>query len=128
MGAASSCVRRRMDARGARPCDIEIGLLRVELDDELFLDRETDVFALGKVRDRAAELIGLELEPLGNAASGGRFDGLADLIVLAALFPDLDHVALADLIGRSEEHTSELQSPCNLVCRLLLETKNIANT
>src|SRR5256885_3268828 len=37
----------------------------------------------------------------------------------------------ADLAGhharlgvRSEEHTSELQSPCNLVCRLLLEKKN----
>src|SRR5256885_12635925 len=32
-----------------------------------------------------------------------------------------------DLLGhrapRSEEHTSELQSPCNLVCRLLLEKK-----
>src|SRR5256885_6233704 len=27
------------------------------------------------------------------------------------------------LSGRSEEHTSELQSPCNLVCRLLLEKK-----
>src|SRR5205807_4058958 len=26
-------------------------------------------------------------------------------------------------IPRSEEHTSELQSPCNLVCRLLLEKK-----
>src|SRR5256885_17230321 len=26
--------------------------------------------------------------------------------------------------SRSEEHTSELQSPCNLVCRLLLEKKN----
>src|SRR2546426_162478 len=26
-------------------------------------------------------------------------------------------------VGRSEEHTSELQSPCNLVCRLLLEKK-----
>src|SRR5256885_5000133 len=26
---------------------------------------------------------------------------------------------------RSEEHTSELQSPCNLVCRLLLEKKTI---
>src|SRR2546426_2601906 len=25
--------------------------------------------------------------------------------------------------SRSEEHTSELQSPCNLVCRLLLEKK-----
>src|SRR5256885_7023864 len=33
--------------------------------------------------------------------------------------------ALSPLIipGRSEEHTSELQSPCNLVCRLLLEKK-----
>src|SRR5256885_8545065 len=27
------------------------------------------------------------------------------------------------LTERSEEHTSELQSPCNLVCRLLLEKK-----
>src|SRR2546426_4314129 len=27
--------------------------------------------------------------------------------------------------ARSEEHTSELQSPCNLVCRLLLEKKKI---
>src|SRR5256885_12058114 len=27
--------------------------------------------------------------------------------------------------GRSEEHTSELQSPCNLVCRLLLGKKKI---
>src|SRR5256885_6059647 len=27
------------------------------------------------------------------------------------------------LSARSEEHTSELQSPCNLVCRLLLEKK-----
>src|SRR5256885_5985304 len=30
-----------------------------------------------------------------------------------------------DLV-RSEEHTSELQSPCNLVCRLLLEKKKTA--
>src|SRR5256885_13076231 len=28
---------------------------------------------------------------------------------------------------RSEEHTSELQSPCNLVCRLLLEKKKNYN-
>src|SRR5256885_3540465 len=27
------------------------------------------------------------------------------------------------IANRSEEHTSELQSPCNLVCRLLLEKK-----
>src|SRR2546426_2581631 len=29
--------------------------------------------------------------------------------------------------ARSEEHTSELQSPCNLVCRLLLEKKKKEN-
>src|SRR5256885_11051664 len=35
------------------------------------------------------------------------------------------HQQIAILVGalRSEEHTSELQSPCNLVCRLLLENK-----
>src|SRR5256885_7724567 len=37
------------------------------------------------------------------------------------------HALIADLHkakpARSEEHTSELQSPCNLVCRLLLEKK-----
>src|SRR5256885_3398657 len=30
---------------------------------------------------------------------------------------------IVPLMLRSEEHTSELQSPCNLVCRLLLEKK-----
>src|SRR2546426_3209876 len=34
------------------------------------------------------------------------------------------HSRVAGLaLARSEEHTSELQSPCNLVCRLLLEKK-----
>src|SRR2546426_2563022 len=37
--------------------------------------------------------------------------------VALAKFPFLAHQS------RSEEHTSELQSPCNLVCRLLLEKK-----
>src|SRR2546426_6093172 len=32
-------------------------------------------------------------------------------------------VGIGLLETRSEEHTSELQSPCNLVCRLLLEKK-----
>src|SRR5205807_1926458 len=34
--------------------------------------------------------------------------------------------AVRMLTLRSEEHTSELQSPCNLVCRLLLEKKKVA--
>src|SRR5256885_17072003 len=36
----------------------------------------------------------------------------------------MELVARALRAGRSEEHTSELQSPCNIVCRLLLEKKN----
>src|SRR5688500_19158053 len=36
---------------------------------------------------------------------------------------DLKQIEYAALL-RSGEHTSELQSPCNLVCRLLLEKKN----
>src|SRR5256885_13518834 len=39
---------------------------------------------------------------------------------------DVEQLDYADL--RSEEHTSELQSPCNLVCRLLLEKKKKAFT
>src|SRR5256885_10827174 len=39
-------------------------------------------------------------------------------------FPDRHRIAYhAHARRRSEEHTSELQSPCNLVCRLLLEKK-----
>src|SRR2546426_9221494 len=47
--------------------------------------------------------------------------------VLQALRADGRHAAdgCQPVLGdrRSEEHTSELQSPCNLVCRLLLEKK-----
>src|SRR5256885_6649571 len=40
-------------------------------------------------------------------------------------FSNLDSMLSGRLLNilRSEEHTSELQSPCNLVCRLLLEKK-----
>src|SRR5687768_18282310 len=43
-------------------------------------------------------------------------------MTLAALVADAH--ANADGLGRSEEHTSELQSRLHLVCRLLLEKKN----
>src|SRR5256885_8206306 len=50
------------------------------------------------------------LHPAGRRASG-ESPGIAARIVRR------------HLRWRSEEHTSELQSPCNLVCRLLLEKK-----
>src|SRR3989454_7649898 len=49
--------------------------------------------------------------------------GLAGFLVSCAVF-----VVFAVRALRSEEHTSELQSPCNLVCRLLLEKKKNQNT
>src|SRR5690242_21533913 len=39
-----------------------------------------------------------------------------------------DELAAPDRTRRSEEHTSELQSHVNLVCRLLLEKKNTTRT
>src|SRR5256885_9075860 len=45
-------------------------------------------------------------------------DELSALVNSASLSPPADWLKV-----RSEEHTSELQSPCNLVCRLLLEKK-----
>src|SRR2546426_5598955 len=43
-------------------------------------------------------------------------------LLFAIRFGEIKILLSNDL--RSEEHTSELQSPCNLVCRLLLEKKN----
>src|SRR5256885_293422 len=43
--------------------------------------------------------------------------------VMARLGSSASPAATATASRRSEEHTSELQSPCNLVCRLLLEKK-----
>src|SRR5258708_18613842 len=47
------------------------------------------------------------------------------LLLLARAVPEAEPhaIAVARLIERSEEHTSELQSPDHLVCRLLLEKK-----
>src|SRR5256885_2676192 len=46
-----------------------------------------------------------------------------NLVGPAGLKPALNTGKSSSSSSRSEEHTSELQSPCNLVCRLLLEKK-----
>src|SRR2546426_9149685 len=60
---------------------------------------------------------GLDRRYVGRTvqATGARSGSSAGI----ALTPFLDRLKR----DRSEEHTSELQSPCNLVCRLLLEKK-----
>src|SRR5688500_19354412 len=53
--------------------------------------------------------------------------GAGPNVARCGAFPQFVEVFFAgsgiDNEGRSEEHTSELQSPCNLVCRLLLDKK-----
>src|SRR2546426_3498723 len=51
-------------------------------------------------------------------------------IIVVHNHPSGDPTPSADdrAVTRSEEHTSELQSPCNLVCRLLLEKKKKRKT
>src|SRR5256885_13714717 len=62
--------------------------------------------------------------PAGTRRNAGPFGGPQNPTTAPRLFPSrMACGPLAATLGRSEEHTSELQSPCNLVCRLLLEKK-----
>src|SRR5690348_17511307 len=61
----------------------------------------------------------------GFSSHGSAFEGEFALPVLGRVSMDLIAVGCDAVPGlrRSEEHTSELQSPVHLVCRLLLEKK-----
>src|SRR2546430_12001515 len=65
--------------------------------------------------------------PISAAAAAHHVILLDQLAGLAVHAVDADHPAAGNGLGeaplRSEEHTSELQSQSNLVCRLLLEKK-----
>src|SRR5256885_5807338 len=70
---------------------------------------------------------GLVLNEIGNGLAQVWLVPYADTISVLGFVIALYTTSLAGLgtrlTVRSEEHTSELQSPCNLVCRLLLEKK-----
>src|SRR5205807_6385626 len=57
---------------------------------------------------------------------GGKvFTDLSNGVAMVSALPYVDKNRIG--AARSEEHTSELQSPCNIVCRLLLEIKIDSN-
>src|SRR5256885_11485389 len=57
----------------------------------------------------------------GEIFDDALFDLLEPIMVVVEDLLGVDEILIG--LRRSEEHTSELQSPCNLVCRLLLEKK-----
>src|SRR5256885_9243601 len=61
--------------------------------------------------------------PISHRAVHTRRHGCPSHGVAAPVLGHLGRLAVGVSGVRSEEHTSELQSPCNLVCRLLLEKK-----
>src|SRR5205807_9657539 len=80
------------------------------------------VKSLSDLKDRTISAV----EGLSDAGLAVTAHVPDDLTAAAnVLYGKTDAALVADDNARSEEHTSELQSPCNLVCRLLLEKKNI---
>src|SRR5256885_7657942 len=66
---------------------------------------------------RAIRALSAGVEVLGTPLTGTHFEDPTP--------DDIARTARRDVVGgrRAEEHTTELQSPCNFVCRLLLEKK-----
>src|SRR5256884_4326058 len=76
----------------------------------------------GKIVDVLAERADLVVRYQGGANAGHTVDTGAGEFVLHQIPSGIIQGAVC-IVGRSEEHTSELQSRLHLVCRLLLEKK-----
>src|ERR1039457_7310159 len=91
----------------------------------VWIDGEGRARVCVALSDGGREEKALPFEPFAWLASAS-FDAPVSGVVFERLKGDgvLGTLAKAhslEAFDRSEEHTSELQSPCNLVCRLLLE-------
>src|SRR5256885_11868914 len=76
------------------------------------------VLRRGLLRDQAPQRLVILLPPVALGLRFCQITRNSGRIVRSAA-----RLCCAQVVLRSEEHTSELQSPCNLVCRLLLEKK-----
>src|SRR2546426_4699727 len=83
-------------------------------------DLATEIYEkVGVAKKEAADLVELVLDTIKSVLQKGesfKIAGFGNFIVRSK-------GPRKGRNPRSEEHTSELQSPCNLVCRLLLEKK-----
>src|ERR1022692_4411584 len=84
---------------------------------------------LSRKKSSANRSTGIRIRPASCLDRlGNQFDGIAVAPQVLPIRRAREHAYAMQIVGgcghriiRSEEHTSELQSPCNLVCRLLLE-------
>src|SRR2546427_6651940 len=80
----------------------------------------------GELAMRGQHVVLLDADPQGSALDWTQRrsqQGLPRLFSAVGLARETLHQEAPELARRSEEHTSELQSQSNLVCRLLLEKK-----
>src|SRR5256885_6051044 len=97
-----------------RACGVDLDKLRSDLSE--FLDKD---------------LAGLATDRAGDPKPTAGFQRVVQRAAIHVQSSGRDEVTGANVLEdctRSEEHTSELQSPCNLVCRLLLETTTTAES
>src|SRR5690606_39969306 len=74
--------------------------------------------------EQYADLIGPRTRLVAVTAASNVLGTRPDVAAICALAHEAGALTYVDGVHRSEEHTSELQSRENLVCRLLLEKKN----
>src|SRR5688500_19637492 len=84
--------------------------------------RSSDLAIYAHMKARGSGVIINDIGAAGERMDAGYIAGSTGNAALYALTRALGGKSLRD--GRSEEHTSELQSHCNLVCRLLLQNIN----
>src|SRR5205807_6616798 len=125
--AAATGANRRCQSQGLEPPRIAVNVSQLQLLRKTFVE---DVCAALRAQD--ADGGGVDLEITESLLMHDVDESICKLAALRdfGLRISLDDFgtgfsSLARCAGRnrSEEHTSELQSPCNLVCRLLLEKK-----
>src|SRR5690606_20635061 len=112
--------------------DVDIkGALEKELQVPIKVNNDANVAALGEAWAGAGRgIANCVMYTLGTGVGGGiiidgkiveGFQSVAGELGHMAIVPDLEAIQCGCGKVRSEEHTSELQSRVNLVCRLLLE-------
>src|SRR5256885_16487678 len=101
------------------------------------LGEASDILAMRGIAHAAIDLdmLGLAHLPSGKCSDAVMYRNLGSVcenyaslgvsrLLIARAIEDRAELEMCNSVAsRSEEHTSELQSPCNLVCRLLLEKK-----